>query len=65
MFPMKNKALLRQQCYINGQWTDASSGATIAVTNPADGAVLGRVPDMGRGEIAAAIDCMNSSRQSG
>jgi succinate-semialdehyde dehydrogenase/glutarate-semialdehyde dehydrogenase len=61
MFPMKNKALLRQQCYINGQWTDASSGATIAVTNPADGAVLGRVPDMGRGEIAAAIDAADTA----
>lgn len=49
-------ALLRQQCYIDGQWRDANdatiaeSGTTaepIAVTNPATGAVVAHVPNLG------------------
>jgi succinate-semialdehyde dehydrogenase/glutarate-semialdehyde dehydrogenase len=55
MFKLKDQTLLRQQCYINGQWEDASSGATIQVTNPATGSLLGTVPDLGKEEVAAAI----------
>ena len=33
---LKDPTLLRQQCYIDGEWVDADDGATIAVTNPAD-----------------------------
>ena len=41
--------LFRQQCYINGAWTDADSGESIDVTNPATGEKLGTVPKMGGG----------------
>ncbi len=61
MFSINDENLFCQQCYINGQWTGAASGATIAVTNPADGDVLGNVPDMGRQEIAAAIDTADAA----
>ena len=61
MVKLKDKTLLRQQCYINGQWKEARSGATIAVTNPANGSVLGTVPDMGREEIAAAIGAADAA----
>ena len=47
--------LFRQQCYVDGAWCDADSGATIAVTNPATGAVIGRVPSMGAAETRRAI----------
>jgi len=53
---LKDPTLLRQQCYIDGQWLDARSGGTKPVTNPATGAVLGTVPDMGAGETRAAIE---------
>jgi succinate-semialdehyde dehydrogenase / glutarate-semialdehyde dehydrogenase len=53
---LKDPTLLRQQCYIDGQWLDALSGGTRPVTNPANGAVLGTVPDMGAGETRAAIE---------
>jgi len=53
---LKDPTLLRQQCYIDGQWLDARSGGTRPVTNPATGAVLGTVPDMGAGETRAAIE---------
>ena len=46
---------IKQACFINGQWRTAKSGATIAVTNPFDGAVIGHVPNAGRDETAEAI----------
>jgi succinate-semialdehyde dehydrogenase/glutarate-semialdehyde dehydrogenase len=53
---LKDPTLLRQQCYVDGQWLDARSGGTRPVTNPASGAVLGTVPDMGADETRAAIE---------
>ncbi|MFC0683292.1 NAD-dependent succinate-semialdehyde dehydrogenase [Novosphingobium clariflavum] len=47
---------LRQQCYIDGAWCDADSGATFEVTDPGSGAVLGTVPKMGADETGRAID---------
>ncbi len=52
---LKDPTLLRQQCYIDGQWLDAHGGDTRQVTNPATGAVLGTVPFMGADETRAAI----------
>jgi succinate-semialdehyde dehydrogenase/glutarate-semialdehyde dehydrogenase len=48
--------LLRQQCYLNGQWCDADSGLTAPVTNPATGEVIAHVPMMGVAETKRAID---------
>ncbi|MEW6460487.1 MAG: NADP-dependent succinate-semialdehyde dehydrogenase [Pseudomonadota bacterium] len=48
--------LLRHQAYVNGQWCDADEGATTEIFNPASGASLGRVPNMGAGETRRAID---------
>lgn len=53
---LHNLRLFRQQCYIGGAWKDADSGETIAVSNPATGAVIGHVPQMGRDEARAAIE---------
>lgn len=47
---------LRQQCYIDGKWCDADSSATLEVTDPGTGAVLGTVPKMAGDETARAID---------
>lgn len=38
-----------------GLWVPADSGATITVTNPANGEVVGQVPLMGRAETERAI----------
>ena len=53
---LKDSTLLRQQCYIDGQWLDARAGGSKPVTNPANGAVLGTVPFMGADETRAAIE---------
>ena len=47
--------LLHQQAYIDGAFVEADSGATIEVTNPANGDVLGTVPNMGAAETDRAI----------
>jgi succinate-semialdehyde dehydrogenase/glutarate-semialdehyde dehydrogenase len=53
---LTNPGLFRQQAYINGVWLDADSSATIEVTNPANGEVIGHVPDMNAVEAARAIE---------
>ena len=54
--PLKDSDLLRQANLIDGQWVQADSGETIAVTNPATGEVIGHVPAMGQAETRRAID---------
>ncbi|MEB2400235.1 MAG: NAD-dependent succinate-semialdehyde dehydrogenase [Alcaligenaceae bacterium] len=46
--------LLRQACYINGRWQPAGAGS-ISVNNPASGAVIAAVPNLGRKETEEAI----------
>src|SRR5437773_9172736 len=53
---LKDPALLRQQCYLDGKETDAHSGATPAVANPATGRAIGTVPIFLRGETRRAIE---------
>ena len=52
--------LLRHQCFIDGAWVSSDSGATIDVTNPADGAVLGAVPAMGPAETRISVMAIHS-----
>ncbi|WP_434359238.1 NADP-dependent succinate-semialdehyde dehydrogenase [Parasalinivibrio latis] len=53
---LNDKSLLKQQAYIGGEWLDALSGKTEAVTNPADGSILAHVPVMGEEETRKAIE---------
>ena len=52
---LKDESLLRQLCYVDGQWKAADSGATIDVTNPATDEKLGTVPNVKGAETRAAI----------
>ena len=52
---------LKQQCYIDGKWCDADSGATFEVTDPGSGKALGTVPKMGKAETARAIDAAEAA----
>jgi len=56
---LKDAALFRQQALIDGIWSDADNAQTLAVTNPASGAVLGTVPKMGAVETRRAIEAAN------
>jgi succinate-semialdehyde dehydrogenase/glutarate-semialdehyde dehydrogenase len=52
--PLKDKSLLKEQCYIDGKWVDADD--KIDVTNPATGDVIASVPKLGAKETKQAID---------
>jgi len=58
---IKDTKLFRQQCYVNGEWSDADGGKTIPVTNPATGALLGTVPGMGAAETRRAIEAADAA----
>ena len=52
---LKDTALLRQQCFIDGRWTGADDGGTIDVENPATSEKIGTIPRMGAAETRRAI----------
>lgn len=53
---LKDPSLLQTKCYVAGEWQDADTRATFDVTDPATGAVIGKVPKMGEAETRCAID---------
>jgi succinate-semialdehyde dehydrogenase/glutarate-semialdehyde dehydrogenase len=53
---LKDPSLLRQQCYVDGQWRNADTAATMPVVDPATGGVIGTVPVFGAKETHKAID---------
>lgn len=62
-----DKALLRTQAFINGEWVAADNGETLPVKNPATGEVIAEVASCGTAEtrraIAAAAAAMVMWRQ--
>ena len=56
---LKDNALFRQQCFIDGAWLNADSKNTLDVTNPATSEVIGTVPKMGVQETRRAIEAAN------
>ncbi len=55
MLELEDPGLLKQACYIDGQWIAADNGETIAVTNPAGGATIATVPYCGEAETERAV----------
>jgi succinate-semialdehyde dehydrogenase/glutarate-semialdehyde dehydrogenase len=58
---MRYTDFLKQQCYIDGGWCDADSGATIDVTDPGSGEKLGTIPRMGTAETRRAIEAAEAA----
>jgi succinate-semialdehyde dehydrogenase/glutarate-semialdehyde dehydrogenase len=52
---IQNEALLRSTVFLGGKWIAADSGTTLAVRDPATGAVLAEVPNCGAAETQRAI----------
>ena len=55
--------LLRQSALIGGTWVPADGGATLEVTDPATGAVIGSVPDVSGAQTRAAIEAADAAFQ--
>ena len=58
---ISNKELFKQQCFINGEWTNALNKETIDVNNPASEEVIGNVPKCGKNETINAIKAARNS----
>jgi len=56
MFNLQHKTLLKNQCYINGNWISASSGKTFEVFNPYNNEKIADVADFGVEECKTAIE---------
>lgn len=52
---LQNPELLQQANYWDGLWRQSSSGEVIEVKNPANDALVGKVPRVSRAEVASAI----------
>ncbi|XP_008475372.1 succinate-semialdehyde dehydrogenase, mitochondrial-like [Diaphorina citri] len=51
----RTMSLWKDKAYVNGSWTDAESGSFFQVTNPANGKVLGKLPDMNDKDTEKAL----------
>ncbi len=58
---LKDPALLRNDAFVDGAWIAADSGKHFAVTNPANGAHVADVPDLGAAETKRAIAAANAA----
>ncbi|ODP96579.1 NAD-dependent succinate-semialdehyde dehydrogenase [Salinivibrio sp. SS2] len=58
---LQDMTLLKTQALINGQWKDARNQKTRPVTNPANGACLANIPNMGAEETRQAIDAADAA----
>ncbi len=56
MLSLKDTSLLRSKLYIDGNWVDADSGATLPVFNPATGEEIVSIPNAGADETRRAIE---------
>lgn len=56
---LKRPSLFRQQCFIGGEWVNASGEKTIDVTNPANGSVIGTVPSLTQDDVRRAVEAAN------
>jgi len=63
MLVLNDPLLLRQQVCLGGDWLDADSAETIAVTNPATGETIGSVPKCGTAETVRAIAAAEAAQK--
>ncbi|WP_341675119.1 NAD-dependent succinate-semialdehyde dehydrogenase [Niveibacterium sp. SC-1] len=53
---LNDPELIRERCFVNGEWLAADTGETIEVRNPATGERIAKVPRMGAAEARRAIE---------
>ena len=64
MKQLNNQNLLKSQAYINGHWIDAGSNKSFEVTNPFDGSVIARVPDITAKQTEESIQAAHEAFRS-
>lgn len=57
----RNMHLLFNKALVSGQWIAASDNAELSVLNPANGVVIGKVPDLGVDDVKRVIDAAHTT----
>ena len=60
---LSDKSLFRTQAYVDGQWIDADSGATLTVKNPATGTSIAEIARCGTAETRRAIEAAERAQR--
>ncbi len=58
---ISNKSLIKDKCYINGEWIDSHNKEVIEVNNPSTLKIIGKVPKCGKDETIFAISKANEA----
>jgi succinate-semialdehyde dehydrogenase / glutarate-semialdehyde dehydrogenase len=58
---LRDPSLFRQQAFVGGRWLDAASGEVKQVFNPANGQLIGTVPNCGAKEARTAIEAADKA----
>src|SRR3954470_17811569 len=58
---LKDSRLFRDRAYFDGAWAEADAKGRFDVDNPADGTVIGSVPNMGTAEARRAIQAAEAA----
>ncbi|HMN46864.1 MAG TPA: NADP-dependent succinate-semialdehyde dehydrogenase [Povalibacter sp.] len=58
---LRDMSLFRQQAFIGGRWEDAPDGKVKQVFNPANGKLIGTIPNLGADAAKRAIDAANQA----
>lgn len=58
---MRTMHLLVNKAFVNGEWVTAKSEQKFDVLNPANGSIVGQVPDLDASDVAEAIDAAHTA----
>ncbi|HEY0682333.1 MAG TPA: NADP-dependent succinate-semialdehyde dehydrogenase [Steroidobacter sp.] len=58
---LRDPSLFRQQAFVGGRWVDAAGGEVKQVFNPANGQLVGTVPNCGAKEAREAIEAADKA----
>lgn len=57
----RNMHLLLNRALVNGQWVSGSTNEELPVTNPANGSVIGHVPNLNADDVQKAINAAHDT----
>jgi succinate-semialdehyde dehydrogenase/glutarate-semialdehyde dehydrogenase len=60
---LKDPSLFTDKAYVAGEWISAPDGKTMTVSDPFDGALLAKVPDLGVETLRRAIDAAHTAQK--
>ena len=58
---ISNKSLIKDKCYINGEWVNSINEDLIEVNNPSNLKIIAKIPNCGKEEAKKAIESANNA----